>query len=144
MEYLSKFPTEYIGNSSNTSQPSNFDLATFSTIQQGYTTQEKQNTQFSWSPSSTLMTSSPHPSYSLSQSPSFTTPFTPLALQSGFGTTQSSGDFRGGNDFDFEMMITSDAGMDEQWTSFMRDTGLLDGSLIGSGLYGAGEIMSSV
>lgn len=37
---------------------------------------------------------------------------------------------------DLGMMMTGDSGMDEQWMSFMRDSGLLDGSLSGSGMYG--------
>jgi hypothetical protein len=149
MEYLSMFPVG--NNSSNTSHPPDFDyhhdFAALPSFQElGYTAQDNQM-QVSWEPPSSSMTTSPSaPDYSSPQSSSDTASFMPFAPQSDFGTTQSNNDFNGGNLFDFDlgMMISSDTGMDEQWTSFMRDTGLLDRSLIGSGSYGVGETMQSV
>jgi hypothetical protein len=139
VEYVSMFPSEYIDNGSTISQPTNFNqqqvIATLSTHQTP-TMQEKENTQNSWSTSSNFTDSTSLPSYSSSSFPAIFTP----ELQSGIGPIKSKEGFYGGNVFELGMM-TSDTGMDDPWTSFMRDTGLLDGGLIGSGLYGAGETM---
>lgn len=137
MEYLSKIPLEYDNNNSNPFQPPDsgyqHDFAAFSVQQMEYSTQENQNMQFPWQlPVSSFATSISHPSYSSSQTSSFTDPFVP---QSEFGTTESRNDVHGGNLFDLEMMITSASSMDEQWMSFMRDTGLLDANRIGSGCW---------
>lgn len=61
--------------------------------------------------------------------------FAPL---SEFETTQSKRDTP-----EEDLDMTADSGVDEHWMSFMRDTGLFNGNLNGSGPYGVGGTMSA-
>jgi hypothetical protein len=148
MEYLSMLP---VSNSSTTAYPTDFDyhhdIAVLPNFQElpHTTTQENLVMQFPWQPppssipASIPSASTSSPNYPPTQRSSDTVSFMVFDPQSEFGTAASKSDFDEGDLFDLGMMITSDTGMDEQWTSFMRETGLLDGNLIGSGLYGVGE-----
>ena len=133
MEYVSSFSSEYFDNNSTIQPPDSHHQLDIATVQQRYATQEKQTMQNSWPASSNFMD---FISYSTSKLSSSTPLFTPFEPQSEpeLGMTGSREDFYGGNVFELGM-ITSDTGMDEQWISFMRDTGLLDGGLlVGSGV----------
>jgi hypothetical protein len=146
VEYLSTFPPELAGGGPDMSSSYvQGEVSTDTTFpQHDYTAPDNQNMQFAWPPPpSHPTTATSPPDYTLPQVP-FETSYVPFMQPSGFGTTQSKGYLPEGNVFDFEMMPSTDTGMDEQWMTFMRDTGLLDGSLNGSGLYGISENMPSV
>ncbi|KAF8239589.1 hypothetical protein L208DRAFT_1420701 [Tricholoma matsutake] len=131
-EYLSMFP---IDNSSNTSQPLDFDhqndIAMLSTLQ-GYPVQDH-NMEVCWQPlPSSTFTTTPPPNYSTPDDPSFTAPFMPFMPQSEFETTRSKTDFHKGNFFDLGRMMS-----DGQWASFVPE-------LNAPGSYTYGESRPSV
>lgn len=142
-EYLSMFPHEYVHNNTIIPVFGYEDVATSSTFDQPqHNTRENQSTQSRWQPlSSRLTTSATSPqSYSSPQSSSssFGAPFMTFAPLSEFETTQSKRDTP-----EEDLDMTADSGVDEHWMSFMRDTGLFNGNLNGSGPYGVGGTMSA-
>ncbi|RDB22452.1 putative transcriptional regulatory protein C1F7.11c [Hypsizygus marmoreus] len=138
VEYLSTVP---LGNTApptpdqqHPTAPSTFSLQNTNPFaQQGPFMTEPQDAQSPWQPPSTF-TSSPITQQSFPDNISLTPQdmtFIPSADYGNFAMKSDSPD----NLVDLGMMMTGDSGMDEQWMSFMRDSGILDGSL-GSGLYG--------
>lgn len=145
VEYLSMFPIDY--SNANPQPPTSYvspELSAPSFSPQGHVpSSEFSKLPLPWEPSTSTFTQSLNKPHNYSSNPSpFTInqslPSNPTPQYSNF--TMKS-DFPESNLADLGMMLTGDSGMDEQWMSFMRDSGLLEGNMNNSGLY-SGTISS--
>ncbi|KAF9469100.1 fungal-specific transcription factor domain-containing protein [Collybia nuda] len=140
VEYLSMFP---IDNSNANLQPPSalFPHETSASIfsPQGHMTgSEFQQIPSPWETSpSVLINSSNSPSSYRDDPPLFTHPISaPGDPTTQYGNIINQNSPPESNLTDLGMMMTGDSGMDEHWMSFMRDSGLLEGNMNHSGLYG--------
>lgn len=142
VEYLSMFPVDYSNTLANPQSPTSFlpseiPASTFSP-RDHLTSSEYQKISAPWEPSPSVFRSSPNSPQNYPDNPSLfantmSVPLDPTTLYGSFNTDNGSPE---GNLTDLGMMMTGDSGMDEQWMSFMRDSGLLEGKINNSGLYG--------
>jgi len=136
VEYLSRVPLGYTTPPSPDQAPlPTADYASQNLFQQSsqYLPLE-QEVQSLWQPSALYTTSAVfQPSYA---DDSNTVPLDiPFSAVSSYGNPAMRNDSPE-NLVDLGMMMNGDSGMDQQWMSFMRDSGLLEGNMNASGLYG--------
>ncbi|KAG6855101.1 hypothetical protein C0991_006030 [Blastosporella zonata] len=134
VEYLSNIPLDYT-NPSSPHHLSGSPTVAYSPQnvfqQNGSYTPEMQP---SWPPSAPYVSSSANQSNYQDSSSGLPNPDMPFGPMPDYENPMKSDSPE--NLVDLGMMMTGDSGMDEQWMSFMRDSGLLESNMNNVGMYG--------
>ncbi|KAG6902306.1 hypothetical protein C0995_001916 [Termitomyces sp. Mi166 len=143
VEYLSKIPLDHTNNPMSphhvpTSPTLSYMPQTTFQQNRAYLTLDrevKSPVQSPWPPSGPITSPVNQRSY-IDNSSGLPSPHMPFGLVPDYGNYAMKSD-SSENLVDLGMMMTGDSGMDEQWMSFMRDSGLLEGNSTNAGMYGS-------
>ncbi|KAG6891283.1 hypothetical protein C0992_009475 [Termitomyces sp. T32_za158] len=139
VEYLSKIPLDHTNNPINphhVSASPTLPYTSQNTFQQSRTylppdQEMKSSVQSPWTSPVSLTTSVSNQRSYMDNSSSLPLPNIPFDSVPDYGNSAIKSD-SSENLVDLGMMMTGDSGMDEQWMSFMRDSGLLEGNNAGT------------